>query len=243
MITWVDEVGSTQDLARANLGHAAHLDAFAARFQTAGRGRLGRTWEAPAGACLTMTVVLRPNLALSAFPGITLAAAVATRAVVGPAFRIKWPNDLLAPDGRKVAGLLAEVEMTTPGPVVLLGLGLNLSAAPPLPTATHLAAWGTAATAEELAPRFVAALGEAVSWLQRDRGAVFDAWRDGWAHRGARVRVGAIEGIAEDIDDDGALRVDGQRAVAGLCEVLDPVGHGGAPDARGAVRSGGSPET
>ena len=229
MITWVDEVGSTQDLARANLGHAAHLDAFAARRQTSGRGRLGRVWEAPAGASLAITVVLRPSLPLAAFPAVTLAAAVAVPAVVGPSFRIKWPNDLLAPDGRKVAGLLAEVEITPRGPAVLLGLGLNVYDAPALPTATHLAAWGRPAGIETLARAFVDALGETVALLERDRAAVLDAWRQGWAHRGARVRVGAIEGIAEDIDDDGALRIDGQRAVAGLCEVLDPVGHDRAP--------------
>jgi BirA family biotin operon repressor/biotin-[acetyl-CoA-carboxylase] ligase len=243
VITWVDEADSTQDLARASLDRARHLDAYAARRQRAGRGRLGRAWEAPVGASLAITVVLRPALALAAFPGLTLAAAVAARQVTGPVFRIKWPNDLLAPDGRKVAGILAEVDITPQGPAVLLGFGLNLSAAPALPTATHLAAWGVELGPDAAAEAFVASLGEQVDAWTQDRHAVLDAWRAGWAHRAARVRVGLLEGVAEDIDEDGALRIDGQRVVGGMCEVLDPVRHGDAPPEAQPVKADGFPET
>ena len=87
--------------------------------QTAGRGRLGRRWEAPAGANLLVSVLLRPEL-----PGplrhlaaavVALAAADATETVTGLVLGIKWPNDLLGPDGRKVAGVLAEADLSAGG--------------------------------------------------------------------------------------------------------------------------------
>src|SRR5271168_5153562 len=84
--------------------------------QTAGRGRLGRRWEAAPGANLLVSVLLRPALApqraqLGASV-VALAAAEAVWAVAGVEVGIKWPNDLLAADGRKVAGVLAEADVS-----------------------------------------------------------------------------------------------------------------------------------
>jgi len=109
--------------------------------QTAGRGRLGRSWEAPPGANLLASVLLRPSLgaeqrhlvtaavALAALDAIVTTGAVG---VVAPgSVGIKWPNDLVAADGRKLAGVLAEADLTsvTPGmraPVVV-GIGVNVN--------------------------------------------------------------------------------------------------------------------
>lgn len=123
--------------------------------QTAGRGRLGRRWEAPPGANLLVTVLLRPGWAWDAVhrctTAVSLAAADACRSVAGVAVATKWPNDLVVPGAagapdRKVAGILAEsVGSAAGGPAaVAVGLGLNVAWAPPDPPA---AAAGGAAPA------------------------------------------------------------------------------------------------
>jgi BirA family biotin operon repressor/biotin-[acetyl-CoA-carboxylase] ligase len=91
--------------------------------QTAGRGRLGRTWEAPAGASLLMSVLLRPDLPPERRHLVTTAVALAGAAAIAEAGPVlKWPNDLLIGD-RKVAGVLAEVD----GDAVVVGIGINLN--------------------------------------------------------------------------------------------------------------------
>src|SRR3954454_24716888 len=87
--------------------------------QTAGHGRQGRTWTAPADEALLMSVVLRrwPEL-------LPLAAAVAVAEAVGRDARIKWPNDVLVGD-RKVAGIL--VESRVPEGWAVLGIGVNVA--------------------------------------------------------------------------------------------------------------------
>ena len=84
--------------------------------QTAGRGRLGRRWEAPAGTNLLASVLLRPDLRAEerhlASAVVCLAGRQAARQVAGVTLAVKWPNDLVAPDGRKVAGVLAEADLS-----------------------------------------------------------------------------------------------------------------------------------
>lgn len=214
------EVSSTQDVVRAwAAAGEPHGRALIADGQVAGRGRLGRRWEAAPGDALLLSVLLRPGLRVDRLPLLALAAAVAVREACGPALRIKWPNDLLAPDGRKVAGLLAEVE----GDAVVLGVGVNLVAAP-LPTAACLAELGLGAPREALGPRLVAALLRAVERVRRDPAEVLQRWREGADTLGRVVRVGGVEGVAEDLGPDGALLVrtaDGLRPVrAGDVEMI-----------------------
>lgn len=106
--------------------------------QSAGRGRLGRRWEAPAGSNLLLSVLLRPPLSADqrhlASAVVALAAADAVQAVLGLELGIKWPNDLLASDGRKLAGVLAEADVMadpTPaggqGPPIVVGIGVNVN--------------------------------------------------------------------------------------------------------------------
>jgi BirA family biotin operon repressor/biotin-[acetyl-CoA-carboxylase] ligase len=90
-----------------------------AEHQTAGRGRLGRRWEAPPGANLLLSVLLRPDLPERhrhlASAVVALAAAEAAESVADLRLALKWPNDLLAVDGRKVAGVLAEGDLPGAG--------------------------------------------------------------------------------------------------------------------------------
>jgi BirA family transcriptional regulator, biotin operon repressor / biotin---[acetyl-CoA-carboxylase] ligase len=145
----VDETGSTNaDLARqARQGAGAGL-VLVAEQQTSGRGRLGRSWTAPARSGLTFSVLLRPagpTSRLGWLPLLTgLAVAEAVARVAELDVRLKWPNDLLVGD-RKLAGVLAE----RVGDAVVVGVGLNVSAVAaelPGPQATSLVMEGAACT-------------------------------------------------------------------------------------------------
>lgn len=134
-----EEVTSTNTLAWAWAGEgAAEGSVVVAEHQTAGRGRLGRTWEAGPGLNLTFSVVLRPGLAPERLGLVTLAAGVAVAEAVAafaapvvPA--IKWPNDVLL-EGRKCCGILLESSVQPEATTLILGVGLNVNqdAFPPL---------------------------------------------------------------------------------------------------------------
>ena len=107
--------------------------------QRAGRGRLGRRWEAPPGTCLLASVLLRPVLAPDqlhlATVAVALAAADACGTVAGVRPGVKWPNDLVVGDG-KLAGVLAEADPAAPGGppgsvAVVVGIGINVDWAGP----------------------------------------------------------------------------------------------------------------
>lgn len=156
-LTWLDHTGSTQQIAvdgaSADPQHWPHGSAVATADQRTGRGRLGRTWQAPAGSSLALSVVLRPALAPAHWSWITLTAAAAVTELLrarGVPAQIKWPNDVLVEDGRKVSGILATVLPHASG--LVLGIGLNLDfgpAGPPVEAAADLTTWWPeAATAD-----------------------------------------------------------------------------------------------
>ena len=124
-----DEIDSTNTwlVAQARNGAAAGLVARA-DFQTAGRGRLDRTWEAPRGAGLLMSVLLEPPVGLEDLQIVTAAVALAARSALirlcGLAPQLKWPNDLIV-NGAKLGGVLAELVDDTPR--VVVGIGVNLT--------------------------------------------------------------------------------------------------------------------
>jgi BirA family transcriptional regulator, biotin operon repressor / biotin---[acetyl-CoA-carboxylase] ligase len=131
-IRWLDEVDSTNTYVRGQvrLGVPEGL-VVAADHQTAGRGRLDRRWESPAGANLLASVLLRPDrlgadvhLCTAA---VALAGADACRALSGVDPVLKWPNDLLVGEA-KLAGILAEAEFDGPSLVaVVVGIGINVA--------------------------------------------------------------------------------------------------------------------
>src|SRR3954469_17377079 len=148
-VRWVDETGSTNAdaLALARQGAPEGI-VLVADHQTAGRGRQGRTWEAPPGASLLVSVLLRPPAAVAGLTtmAVAVAAAEGMEEVTGFAPRIKWPNDLVWPgDGsapdRKLAGILAEADWPARSPadggwsppppgervVVVAGMGINVN--------------------------------------------------------------------------------------------------------------------
>lgn len=154
-VRWVAETGSTNadalELARAGEPEGIVL---VADHQTAGRGRRGRRWEAPAGASLLCTILLRPPalVASAATMAVGLAASDAVAQLTGRTPRLKWPNDLVWPgDGsgpdRKLAGILAEADWPAgsgiadgwrpPGPseraAVVVGIGINVAWGPDAP--------------------------------------------------------------------------------------------------------------
>ena len=209
-------IDSTNERARAlAAAGAAHGTLVTAAEQSAGRGRQGRRWSAPAGQALLMSLVLRrpPRL-------LPLAAAVAVAEVARDDARIKWPNDVLL-DDRKVAGIL--VEGRPQEGLAVLGIGLNVAI-----RLDHLPdELRTTATTLGLAPpdveRVLGRLLEALEgWLGRGERAILEAWRARDALRGRDVRWAGGTGRAAGIDDDGRLLVDvaeGRRTALDAGEV------------------------
>lgn len=193
---------STNDRARelAQAG-APHGTLVTADEQTAGRGRQGRAWSAPAGRALLLSLVLRESPSL-----VTLAAGVAVAEVVGPGAQVKWPNDVLLADGRKVAGILGESRPQEGW--VVLGIGINVAVrAEDLPVELRASAGsmglGVEGVAETLA-RLLAGLG---CWLGASREEVLGAWGRRDALLGRSVSWAGGSGTARGVDGDGRLVV------------------------------------
>jgi BirA family biotin operon repressor/biotin-[acetyl-CoA-carboxylase] ligase len=187
------EIDSTNRRARelASAG-APHGTLVTAGAQTAGRGRQGRRWEAPAGSALLCSLVLREFDAL-----LSLRAGLAVADVAGEAARVKWPNDVQV-EGRKVAGVLVEGRPHEGWAVV--GIGVNVSAAPDLPEAAALGRDDVEGVLAELLRALEARLAAPSE-------AALDALRARDALLGVRVSWDGGAGIAAGIDPDGGLRI------------------------------------
>ena len=101
--------------------------------QTAGRGRLDRSWETPARSSLTFSVLLRPDVPPASWSWLPLLTGYAVQAALAdrlPDVALKWPNDVLVDDasgaGRKVCGILVERVETSDGPMAVVGVGINV---------------------------------------------------------------------------------------------------------------------
>ena len=215
-VLWYSEVGSTNDIAGtfAENGADEGLVVLADR-QTAGRGRLGRSWASPSGAGIYVSVVLRPTPAAAQL--VTIAAGVAVTdgiaSATGLSTHVKWPNDVHV-SGRKLAGILAEGAANH----VVLGIGINVQPAAYPP---DVASRATSIEAELGRPvdralvlaACLAALASRYRELHENRPAgIVDAWRKRAAPMlGRRVEWESAgerhTGLAENIDDDGALIV------------------------------------
>jgi BirA family biotin operon repressor/biotin-[acetyl-CoA-carboxylase] ligase len=201
---------------------APHGTLVTADEQSAGRGRQGRSWVAPPGRALLMSVVLRDlNAAMAMVP---LAAAVAVaEAFPGVGTQIKWPNDVWI-ERRKVAGILVEGRPQEGWAV--LGIGLNVATElDELPvelretaTSLRIAHAGIATPAEALAVLLPAL----ERWLGEAPLEVLAAWRARDALAGERIAWDGGEGVAAGVDDEGSLLVDldgGERVALRAGEV------------------------
>jgi BirA family biotin operon repressor/biotin-[acetyl-CoA-carboxylase] ligase len=226
----VAEAGSTNaDLVAAAGRDAPEGTVLVAEHQVAGRGRLDRVWTSPPRAGLTVSVLLRPDVPaarrgwLPLLTGVALAEAVGES--TGVLASVKWPNDLLARDGRKLAGILAE----SSGRAVVVGTGLNVSTtAAELPdTGTSLA--GVTGGTVDRAPvllAFLRALEERyLRWVEHLGDPVASGLATDYLHWsstvGSEVRVqmpdgSSLDGVAEAVDWDGRLVV---RTPAGTVEL------------------------
>ena len=225
----VTETGSTNsDLlaeARRGLGEGVVL---AAESQSAGRGRLNRTWVSPPGAALMFSALLRPAGVPPASRGwVPLLAGVAVaralRADAAVDARLKWPNDVQV-DGAKLAGILAEQA----GDAIVVGTGINVSAnRDELPAeATSLALQGARTDRDRL---LASVLRELERWYLAWAGQLGDADRCGLRPEyqrlcgtlGRQVRVSlpggsTVTGVAVEVDAAGRLVV---RSASGLVPV------------------------
>jgi BirA family transcriptional regulator, biotin operon repressor / biotin---[acetyl-CoA-carboxylase] ligase len=230
-VHWCDEVPSTNDVAAAYADRGEPEGVLVlARTQTAGRGRLGRTWQSPAGAGVYASILLRPPA--HALPLLTIAAGVAiadgVRVSTGLAPTLKWPNDLYVND-RKLAGILTEAGARADGVShAVVGFGINLRPAAYPPAVASRATSIEAELGREIGPGSVlaeclTALSSRYDDLRAGRTAsVIDAWRVyarpmlrrpvEWEEAGGRRR-----GLAEDVDETGALVV---RTDAGMVRVM-----------------------
>jgi BirA family transcriptional regulator, biotin operon repressor / biotin---[acetyl-CoA-carboxylase] ligase len=209
--TYAAECESTQLL----LGEDAPEGAVAATdLQTAGRGRYGRTWDAPAGTALLCSIVLHPPPERHA-PELTLvgaiAAAEAIEGATGLTAQIKWPNDVML-NRRKVGGVLGELRSG----VVTLGVGINVNQAREGLPADFRTPPASLRTITGQTFDRAALLGSMLFRLER----IYDEWRHGGLAevyveigprdflRGRAVAVDGTNGVAIGIDRDGRLEVD-----------------------------------
>ncbi len=227
-IVYFPSVTSTNDLAArlADRGEP-ELTAVVSEQQTAGRGRLGRSWFSPPGAGLYVSVILRPGSAVlqtgsgPTTPMVTLAAGVAfaeaVRLCTHLPVTIKWPNDLMV-EQRKLAGILTETSGGGRPDYLVVGFGLNVrSAAYPADIADR----ATSVEAElgrpvDRGPLLVQLLASLASWIDALRAgrreAILDRWRSlSPSARGAEVEwagpEGPVRGTTDGVDRDGALLV------------------------------------
>ena len=215
-----------------------------AEAQSAGKGRLGRAWSAPAGQGLWVSTLLRPGIRPDRAPLITLCAAIAMARAVREAadidVRIKWPNDLVC-EGRKICGILLEIS-ADPDRIeyVVVGTGLNMRAGAYPPELSDRAASveelaaGAVPLRREVLARYLTALEALMDHLERQGFAGIEAeYRALSCTLGSQVQVsGAVEltGTAEALDDTGALLVrtaDGElhRVLSGDVSVRGVMGY------------------
>jgi BirA family biotin operon repressor/biotin-[acetyl-CoA-carboxylase] ligase len=180
---------------------APHGTLVTAHEQTAGRGRQGRVWTAPPRSAVLMSVVLR-----ELDERLPLTAAVAVCDALPAEAAIKWPNDVWI-GGRKVAGILVEGRPQDGWAVVGIGVNVTTPDFPPelAETATSLRLAGIQDDPESVLASVLRSLDE---WLGAPPARVLDAWRERDALKGQRVRWSGGEGVADGIDDSGALVVE-----------------------------------
>jgi len=207
-------VTSTQDAARAHAESGAGAGTvIVADTQSEGRGRKGRGWDSPPGG-LYMTALLDAGSHANLLPlvaGVVIAEAI--RDGFGVEAMLKWPNDVLI-GGRKVGGVLVDADWSGDRRgVILLGVGVNLNNAIPklLEEATSLSEEaGEEIDVDAFLDSLLERLDGILTTLEADPGEALSRWEGLSETLGRRIVIkdssgSILEGVAESIDDDGAL--------------------------------------
>jgi len=211
-VHYVEDTASTNgDLLALARGGAPVGTVVQAGHQTAGRGRLGRTWEAPPGTSLLASILLEAEaVPFVAMARVALAASDACGDLAGVDARLKWPNDLLVGE-RKLAGLLAEGDSGSP--TIVVGIGCNVAWPEPRPEELRhvMADLSTASVVPDPAALLGGLLQRLEGWLAKAPDAVLAAYRARCATLGrtVEVRLGTqtLEGVATGITSSGELEV------------------------------------
>jgi BirA family biotin operon repressor/biotin-[acetyl-CoA-carboxylase] ligase len=206
-LTMASTPSTSASLRRLAAWGARHGTVLQAERQTAGHGRTGRTWEAPPGALL-LSALLRPSQPL---PLLSLMVGVAAAEAIDlPDLHLKWPNDLLLGDD-KCGGILVEGRWAGDRPEYLIvGIGVNVAAAPALGGTACLRAFGSPLDAAALSDRFLARL---AVWLDdAEPSRLLAAWKARCRMWGRELTVFPPAGepwaaVAMDLAADGALLV------------------------------------
>lgn len=194
--------------------------------QTAGRGRLTRTWVSPPGSSIALSVLLRPRRGgqdwgwLSLVAGLAVARGLDAIAPGAPV-QLKWPNDVLI-GGRKVCGILSERDDTPQGPAAVVGIGINVGLREdelPVPNATSLALSGLPTDHDRVIASVLTQFERGYADWQRD-GHALAAYRERCSSIGADLTITVdatttLAGVGYDVDAAGRLVVslpDGLRA-------------------------------
>ena len=232
-VQWIAETGSTNAdlLAEARRG-AEPNRVLVADYQRTGRGRRGRTWEASAESGLLFSVLVRPKLDIESSHLVTTALALsaleACDSLAGVRPGLKWPNDLVVGD-RKLAGVLAESILAGDRlEALVVGMGLNVrTGVASLELADTAVALedvrGSAIDRRDLLEAILAGFAHWMTGIETSAGqsALLAAARVESATLGRRVSVelsdgSLLEGLAEGLDDQGALILEsGTRVVVG----------------------------
>lgn len=188
--------------------------------QTAGKGRLGRVWEAPAGANIAMSVLLMPS-SMDRVGTIPLAAGLAVADAISGT-RVKWPNDVLLGE-KKLCGILAEASGELPPAArVVVGWGINVELGEdqlPVPHATSLRIAGKSTDHTQIATDVLHNFYNRMQQWKADDPQLMDDYRNACASIGCRVRLEShsetVEGVVDTVTDDGRISIDGIAFSAG----------------------------
>ena len=231
------QTDSTNDVAMSG---AAQPDSdglvVLAHAQRRGRGRLGRTWVSPPGANVLMSVLLVEAGQPLPHEGLTIAAGLAiaetAAQVCGAHCRLRWPNDVLL-GGAKLAGVLVERRRSGGSLATVIGIGLNVNAAPPASQIGRESAClaqhaGGPVECNEMARALLRRLDEWLTRLAGDDGIeqVHQAWQgrcgtlgmrlrvlcDGKVYQGRVVDVSPLEGLVLSCDDDRRVHLPAERS-------------------------------
>lgn len=221
-ILWFDTIHSTNTHAKELAAQgAAHGTVLIADHQTGGRGRLGRSFQSPAGLGVYMSVILRPGCSPQQLMHLTCATAVAAQEAVersaGIRPGIKWTNDLVC-GSRKIAGILTELVILPQECCAVVGIGINCcQQEPDFPedirtiAGSLVMATGRHIDRAKVAAALIEAIFRMDSHLLTGKAQMLEAYRSGCITLGKDISLLRGEeirhGHAEGVDDDGALIV------------------------------------